>query len=1746
MAPAIPCTVGECTWTSPAQLSSEVAMQLLLMHRQDIHSDLDAAPAPLLHAPVQSAGKVERPHRPTVTAGMSETDWNFFLHEWGRYTRQTGIQDVTLRDELWSCMESDLRQLAFSEGYQAATEAELLKQIKELSVTVLHPSVHIVALHQMKQQDGETVKAFSARVKGTASNCNLTKICSKTGCTQTNSFLEETCYHVVMSGISDIDLNEKVLTQAMLGNVKDLPSLLNYVAAEESAKSKISGVHEQGQVSGVGRPPSGHVKNKTKRCGHCGQSQHGENNQNRATQCKALGKECSNCHKPNHFAGQCKSGKATTAAAVKPAKDKPDDEGENVEVAAVTGFLSAMLTESYVSTPENAAPLIQALRESTLAPVTTLPIPHYVFNEQEQLWKQTPPSPPPVITVSASLDRSAYGQLKLNPPRFTKRAGAGHARGRRATTDTGAMLCVINVSELLAMGIKADTIFSVATNVNTVTKASVDLIGGIFLVFTSSNKATGEIRHTRQLCYVSKTVPGIYLSEDACIALGCVPPTFPSVGECDSSPTSPQAAGVTVATPASASVAANSSAPASLPPCENTGVLGPHQLPCKCPKRAPPPTTPPVLPCEPTVENLPIIKKYILERYSSSAFNCCEQQVLPLMSDAPPLRLFVDEHATPTAVTSPCVVPSHWVADVKAGLERDERLGVIERIPVNTPDSWCSRMVVTPKHDGTPRRVIDYAQVNKHAPRQTHHTKSPYTIATSIPGGKVKSVLDNWHGYHSVPVHPADRHLTQFLTQWGKYQYRTCPQGFISAGDGYTHRMDLIVGNMEDYEHCVDDSLIWDDDIASNFDRVCAFLAKCSSAGCVFNPKKFQFGEREVDFLGFTITDTGIKPQAAFISSIRDFSQPQNLTDCRSFFGLVNQVSYSFASAVVMQPFRHLLSSKVPFYWSEELQSAFEAAKEEIISQCEKGIRSFRLNAPTALATDWSRLAMGYWLAQKFCDCEGDIKPGCCPEGWQTVQVGSKFCTPAESRYHPIEGESCASAWALGKCRMFVLGHPNLILAVDHKPLLAIFSPEQELSEILNPRLMNFKMKTMAYRFKPIYIPGKAHVVPDTMSRRSDSPIAIIPKRKAPPPVVNNVLPAYSETMGPPTWVTPPSLSAILSPITSPSTAAESSASDRLEELLLGKVYAHLAAITPLASADIALFGAHNVEVLTWDRLEEVCKHSQIYRLLHQTVQRGVSDSIQDWDLQVKPYFQSRHGLSTLGHVVLLYDRPVIPSSLRQEVMEHLHASHGCANAMFQRACSTVYWPSYRQDINAFQAACSTCRRIAPSNPDMPPSTPLDIPEYPFQSICCDFFTHAAKNYLVIVDRYSNWLSVLKLSRDDSSNIIKALRDYFSHFGIASTFSTDGASVFTSAQTMEFCRRWGVKQRVSSAYYPRSNKRAEIGVKSAKRLIQDNLSPNGDLDTDRFARALLIHRNTPDPLTNLSPAQIVFGRNLRDHIPAPVGHFTPRKEWQDMAKKREESFLIRHYRKAEDLTRGSKQLPNLIPGDHVYIQDQRGLTPNKWHQSGVVLEALPHDSYLVTVDGSRHVTQRNRKFLRKFVPFNADHTAAPPQTNLSPSPVSQMSPPMAAALPRTTRSTRQAPPLLPTADMTSSPAPSTPATPTPPPSVADPPSPPTLSSTPPTGHVTLTTPPPPTFSMPAPPAIPVPYQLPKHLRERWIVAPYPGTEARADLTSIVPVTHAGWTQSPYQAAPTYFPMPVQHQLAAMSYLFPTYYPPVYQ
>ena len=54
------------------------------------------------------------------------------------------------------------------------------------------------------------------------------------------------------------------------------------------------------------------------------------------------------------------------------------------------------------------------------------------------------------------------------------------------------------------------------------------------------------------------------------------------------------------------------------------------------------------------------------------------------------------------------------------------------------------------------------------------------------------------------------------------------------------------------------------------------------------------------------------------------------------------------------------------------------------------------------------------------------------------------------------------------------------------------------------------------------------------------------------------------------------------------------------------------------------------------------------------------------------------------------------------------------------------------------------------------------------------------------------------------------------------------------------------------------------------------------------------------------------------------------------------------------------------------VQNQSGNQPLRWSKRGVVVQVLPNRQYQVRMDGSRRITLRNRKFLRKFTPLHED------------------------------------------------------------------------------------------------------------------------------------------------------------------------------
>merc|ERR1711994_421683 len=114
---------------------------------------------------------------------------------------------------------------------------------------------------------------------------------------------------------------------------------------------------------------------------------------------------------------------------------------------------------------------------------------------------------------------------------------------------------------------------------------------------------------------------------------------------------------------------------------------------------------------------------------------------------------------------------------------------------------------------------------------------------------------------------------------------------------------------------------------------------------------------------------------------------------------------------------------------------------------------------------------------------------------------------------------------------------------------------------------------------------------------------------------------------------------------------------------------------------------------------------------------------------------------------------------------------------------------------------------MAKSNPSLPPYDPPQ-PEFPFQQIVADYFTHLGKHYVVVVDRYSHWPMVFR-SENGAKGLVTILRNIFSTFGIAEQLSSDGGPEFTAGATQQFLKDWGVQHRLSSVANPHSNCRAE-------------------------------------------------------------------------------------------------------------------------------------------------------------------------------------------------------------------------------------------------------------------------------------------------------------------------------------------------
>ena len=158
---------------------------------------------------------------------------------------------------------------------------------------------------------------------------------------------------------------------------------------------------------------------------------------------------------------------------------------------------------------------------------------------------------------------------------------------------------------------------------------------------------------------------------------------------------------------------------------------------------------------------------------------------------------------------------------------------------------------------------------------------------------------------------------------------------------------------------------------------------------------------------------------------------------------------------------------------------------------------------------------------------------------------------------------------------------------------------------------------------------------------------------------------------------------------------------------------------------------------------------------------------------------------------------------------------------------------------------------------------PWTYPSHAWSRIHVDFAGPISNQmYFVIVDAYSKYPEVIKMSSTTSEATINVLRCVFSRFGYPETLVSDNGPQYSSSDFSKFCIDNGINHVTSSVHKPSTNGQAERVVQVLKSAAKQSKLIGESLHT-LLPRFLLRYRITPHSTTLRSPAMLFFGRSLR-------------------------------------------------------------------------------------------------------------------------------------------------------------------------------------------------------------------------------------------------------------------------------------------
>ncbi|XP_039469023.1 uncharacterized protein K02A2.6-like [Oreochromis aureus] len=395
---------------------------------------------------------------------------------------------------------------------------------------------------------------------------------------------------------------------------------------------------------------------------------------------------------------------------------------------------------------------------------------------------------------------------------------------------------------------------------------------------------------------------------------------------------------------------------------------------------------------------------------------------------------------------------------VESNLDALVKNGVLE--PVTTSE-WATPIVPVPKKDEGIRICGDFkVSVNPVLTAEQYPLPLTDDLFAGLSGGQKFSKIDLNQAYLQMHVEEQSREMLTINTHKGLFRYCRLPFGITSAPALFQRAIDQILSGLPGVQCYLDDILCTGADDEEHLRNLDATLQRLKEYGLRVRKEKCDFFQSSVEYLGHVSDANGLHAAPSKITAIVDAPPPQNVSQLKSFLGLLNYYGRFIPNlASLLKPLHNLLRKEEAWKWTASCQEAFQKAKDSLTAS--EVLTHFNPKFPIQLACDASPYGVGAVISHILPN--GEERP---------IAFASRTLNTAETNYAQLEREALSIVFGVRKFHQYLYGR-RFTLLTDHRPLTTILGPYTGIPSLAAFRLQRWALILSGHGLSRLPLPVK-------------------------------------------------------------------------------------------------------------------------------------------------------------------------------------------------------------------------------------------------------------------------------------------------------------------------------------------------------------------------------------------------------------------------------------------------------------------------------------------------------------------------------------------------------------------------------------------------------------------------------------------------------------------------------------------------